>query len=258
MFRFTLLASGSEGNALVVQAGTTCLLIDSGLSAKRLAEALARVGLEPTQLAAILVTHEHDDHIGGVVRAANRWRLPVYGTWGTLKSVAPWPETVDFRPLESLNAFPIGELEVQPFAVPHDAREPVQYTFSYRQQKLGLLTDTGHITPHIRHHLDGCNALILETNHDPELLRQSRYPPHLIRRIAGDWGHLSNQQAAQLLADIDTSRLQHLIAAHLSQENNQAELAQSSLAAALECAPDWIVVASQQEGVPWRIIHPEN
>jgi phosphoribosyl 1,2-cyclic phosphodiesterase len=146
----------------------------------------------------------------------------------------------------------VGDLEVRPFTVPHDAREPVQYLFSDGAFRVGLLTDIGMPTPHVIELLSGCDGLVLECNHDARMLRDSDYPRWLRERIAGPLGHLENGAAAELLAALDRSRLKHLVAAHLSERNNQPELACAALAAAMNCTPDWIGVARQDEGFAWR------
>jgi phosphoribosyl 1,2-cyclic phosphodiesterase len=156
--------------------------------------------------------------------------------------------------IDSHTAFTLGALDIQPFPVPHDAREPVQYVFSSGCRRLGVLTDTGAITAHIVEVLRECDALVLECNHDPALLAASAYPAMLKKRISGRLGHLDNGTAASLLQQIDTRRLQHLVAAHLSQQNNRPNLAVSALASVLNCAEEWICVADQENGFGWRKI----
>lgn len=251
--RFASLGSGSQGNALIVDAGETRVMVDCGFSTKMATARLARLGAAPDDLAAILVTHEHGDHVGGVFALARRHRLPVYLTHGThaaaSRGVASLPEC---RVIDGHTPFAIEDLEVTPFPVPHDAREPVQYAFGDGLHRLGVLTDTGSITPHIVDVLQACDALVLECNHDHAMLAASRYPSALKQRIAGRFGHLENQQAATLLRRIDAGRLQHLVAAHLSQENNRPELAVRALASALDCGDEWIGVADQDGGFGWR------
>lgn len=250
--RFALLGSGSQGNALLVEAGDTRLLLDCGFSTGETVRRLGRLGLTPEQLTGILVTHEHDDHVGGVARLARKFALPVWVTPGTLRGLDGLFDGLEVHRIEGYASLCIGAIEVQPFPVPHDAREPAQFVFSDGASRLGVLTDTGCATPHIRRALDGCNALVLETNHDTDLLARSAYPQALRERIAGRFGHLDNTQAAQLVADLDCARLQHMVAAHLSQNNNRPDLARAALAAALGCAPDWIGVAEQELGLDWR------
>ncbi|WP_374338477.1 MBL fold metallo-hydrolase [Leeia sp.] len=256
--RFAALASGSEGNALLVQHGSTLLMMDCGLPLREVKRGLHRLGLEPAQLSAILVTHEHGDHIGGVPALASAFNLPVFASHGTLSSAqAPFTRLPRLMPFDSHDPTPlvIGDLEICPIRVPHDTREPVQYRFDNGQHRLGVLTDLGSLTPHVVHCLTGVDALVLECNYEPDLLARGRYPARLQQRIRGPLGHLANQQAAELLTQLDCSRLQHLLAAHLSNENNRPELAQQALATALGCTPDWIGVARQRTGFDWRELH---
>jgi len=251
--RFASLGSGSRGNALLVAAGDTKVLLDCGFAVRTTAEKLERLGVLPGEIAGLLVTHEHSDHISGVFKFARRYSIPVFLTHGTHvaapRGTIPLPEC---RLIDSHKPFVLGDLEIHPFPVPHDAREPVQYAFSNGKHRLGVLTDTGSITPHIIDVLRACDALVLECNHDPALLAASNYPAQLKRRIAGRLGHLTNEGAAAFLRQIDTSRLQHVVAAHLSEQNNRRELAISALASALGCAHQWIGVASQDSGFGWR------
>jgi phosphoribosyl 1,2-cyclic phosphodiesterase len=156
------------------------------------------------------------------------------------------------RGFDSHDAFAIDAVQIRPFPVPHDAREPVQFVCSDGRWRLGVLTDLGVSTGHVEACLSGCDALVLECNHDLDLLAGGDYPYPLKQRIAGKYGHLDNAAAAALLARLDTSRLQHLFAAHLSAQNNRRELAGAALAGALNCAPDWVGIADQQEGFDWR------
>jgi phosphoribosyl 1,2-cyclic phosphodiesterase len=251
--RFSSLGSGSRGNSLIVDAGDTKLLLDCGFSARATTEKLGRLGVSPDDISGLLVTHEHSDHIAGVFRFAGRFGIPVYLTHGTLSAAprgkSPLPEC---RLIDSHAPFSIGSIEILPFPVPHDAREPVQYVFSDGMHRLGVLTDTGSITQHIADVLRVCDALVLECNHDPDLLAASDYPLLLKRRISGNFGHLNNTQSVSLLQQIDTQHLQHIVAAHLSEQNNRPELVVSVLASALNCAEDWIGVACQESGFSWR------
>lgn len=250
--RFALLGSGSEGNALVVQVGSTTLLMDCGFSVSESITRLARLGLQAEQLDGILVTHEHGDHIAGVARLARKFDLPVWMTHGTLRFQQAAFEGVVITEINPHLTFPIGSIEVSPFLVPHDAGEPVQYVFGDGARKLGVLTDTGHATPHIEATLYGCDALVLECNHDETMLRNGRYPASLKQRVGGRFGHLSNDQAATLLSRLDVRGLQHIVAAHLSQQNNAPNLAVAALSGVLGCAADWVAVADQQMGLDWR------
>jgi phosphoribosyl 1,2-cyclic phosphodiesterase len=253
--RFASLGSGSQGNALVVEAGRTRLMLDCGFGIAESAMRLGRLGLDPRDLSAILVTHEHDDHIGGVARLARKYELPVYLSYGTLTALDGERAAVaEITIIDSHTPFAIGDIEVRPYPVPHDAREPAQFVFSDGNATLGVLTDAGAATPHILTMLSGLGALVLECNHDSEMLENGNYPTSLKRRIASRFGHLANDAAAQLLASLDCSRLQHLIAAHLSQQNNTPALARAAIVDAIGCAPEWVGVATQDDGFAWREI----
>lgn len=252
--RFASLGSGSRGNALVVESGRTRLLIDCGFSVKTAVARLARLDIAPESLDAILVTHEHSDHLGGVAKFAGRFGVPVCLTYGTFLEVPEPDEAIAWRLIDSHAAFAVGDIEIRPFPVPHDAREPVQFVLADGQFHLGVLTDTGSPTPHIVDMLKDCDALVLECNHDAELLQRSAYPASVKRRIAGNRGHLENAQAAELLAKIGARRLQHVVAAHLSEQNNLPELAAQALSAAMGCSPEWIGVAGQEAGFDWRAL----
>ena len=251
--RFASLGSGSEGNGLVVDSGGTRILIDCGFGVRDTKKRLARLGLAPSSLDAILVTHEHADHIGGVPAFAAKYRIPVWATFGTLAVVSERFEGMErVYGFDSHERFVIGALEIQPVTVPHDAREPVQYVIGDGARRLGVLTDIGMSTAHVESCLSGCDALVLECNHDLGMLANGDYPHSLKQRIASRFGHLHNEAAAGLLARIDTSRLVHIIAAHLSRENNTPALASVALATALNCASAWIGIANQFTGFDWR------
>ncbi|MEQ1742964.1 MAG: MBL fold metallo-hydrolase [Candidatus Nitrotoga sp.] len=253
--RFASLGSGSEGNALVVQAGKTFVLLDCGFPLTDTCMRLARLGLAPDCLNGIVVTHEHGDHIAGVARLAHKYSIPVWLTHGTFRAKFKFlGNTPKLTKIDSHHPFAIDGLLVQPFPVPHDAAEPVQYAFSDGAKRLGVLTDIGCSTPHIEATLSGCDALVLECNHDATLLANSDYPLSLKQRVGGRFGHLNNADAAALLARLDCSRLQHIVAAHLSRKNNTHELAVHALSTALNCNPEWVEVATQDEGLAWREI----
>ena len=249
--RFASLGSGSGGNALVVEAGRTRILLDCGFGFSETALRLQRIGCAAGDIHAIVVTHEHDDHIGGVARFAARLEIPVYLTAGTLSAVASKFEQVQCRCFDPHTSFEIRELRVDPFPVPHDAREPAQMVFDDGRHRFGVLTDVGVSTPHIRTMLSGCSALMLECNHDAALLRDGPYPPSLKARIRSRFGHMRNEDAAELLAALDKAKLRHVVAAHLSETNNTPALARSALAAALGAQPDDVLVATQDEGTGW-------
>ncbi|MBX3666352.1 MAG: MBL fold metallo-hydrolase [Burkholderiales bacterium] len=253
--RFASLGSGSEGNALVVEAGNSRILLDCGFSAAETVRRLGRLGLEPGAIDAVLVTHEHDDHVGGADRFARRFGIPVYLSHGTRVAAARGGDAFATATIiDGHSPFAVGDLEIFPYPVPHDAREPTQFVFGDGARRLGVLTDAGSSTPHIEQMLSGLDALVIECNHDRELLLGGNYPERLKQRIAGRYGHLDNGQAAGIVAGIEKKSLQHVVAAHLSQRNNRPELARAALSAALGCAAKWIGVATQSEGLDWRMI----
>jgi phosphoribosyl 1,2-cyclic phosphodiesterase len=238
--RFSSLGSGSRGNGTLIEQGDTCVLVDCGFSAREAEKRLARLGKSAEDLTAILVTHEHSDHINGVGVLARKYSLPVWATSGTLyknsqsareKVTDRLGDGVDVHTVCSHTSFSVGDIEIQPFPVPHDAREPCQFVFGNGDKRIGLLTDVGSYTPHIEEQLSVCDALILECN---------------------DLGHLSNVQAADILNRLDTSKLNCLVAAHLSEKHNEPSLAQQSLADVLGCELDWVLVADQYAGLDWQ------
>lgn len=249
--RFAYLGSGSRGNALVVEAGRTRVLLDCGLPLVEVDARLARLGLEASDLTAIVVTHEHGDHIGGVAKLARRNQLPVWLTAGTRAAWKSAPEEW-LRTLTPHRHLTIGDLDVMPYPVPHDAREPCQYVFGHAGRRVGVLTDAGSVTPYMREVLTGIDALLLEFNHDRAMLMNGPYPSFLKQRVAGSKGHLSNTQAAELLGSLDVSRLQHLVLTHLSETNNTPEHALAAASEVLGAQPDWLVCAHQDAGLDWR------
>lgn len=255
MLRFRNLGSGSSGNATVVESHcgnrVTRLLVDCGFGLKHLDARLAHAGLSAGHIDAVFITHEHGDHVGCVEKLVQRERIPVWMSHGTHVALgSPHLNGLvqiarDSEPVE------VQDLQLRPFTVPHDAREPLQLTCSDGAVRLGLLTDLGHATAHVVDHLRDCHALLLECNHDPDLLAASRYPPFLKQRVGGRYGHLSNQAGADLARELHHPGLKHLVAAHLSERNNRPDLARACLAQALDCAQSDITVADATHGTPW-------
>ena len=253
--RFASLGSGSGGNALLVESDGTLILLDCGFGLAEVCARLAAAGVAPGDIDGIIVTHEHEDHGGGVAKLASRFDITVYLTRGTLSGLGAEGRSISRRVLiDPYTTFAIDGIEVRPFPVPHDAREPVQFVVSNGAARLGVLTDTGQPTPHIAQVLSGVDALVLECNHDVDMLMSGPYPARLKSRVGGRLGHLANAAAAELVRAMDCSRLQHVVAAHLSQTNNTPELARAALADGLGCETEWIGVATQDEGFAWRQI----
>jgi phosphoribosyl 1,2-cyclic phosphodiesterase len=259
LLRFASLASGSQGNCLVAEAremaGATRVLIDCGLNLRDTERRLARIGLEPRDIDAILVTHEHGDHAGCVADFAAAHNVLIVLTYGTLRALrveGKLHDGIRTQLVRGEQKFAVGGFEVSPFTVPHDAAEPVQYVVSDGAAKLGVLTDIGISTRHVEQMLSGLDALVLECNYDRDMLWNGGYPRWLKERIAGPFGHLDNQHSARLLGALDRTRLKHVIGAHLSQQNNRPEIARNALAAAMGCSADWISLATQDDGFDWR------
>jgi phosphoribosyl 1,2-cyclic phosphodiesterase len=256
VLRFKSLGSGSTGNATLVEVTgqrPVRLLVDCGLGLKQLSVRLAQAGLADDDIDALFITHEHSDHIGCARQFARRYRVPVWMSRGTHEGMG----SPDFDGLLNTardgEAIDLGDLQIMPFTVPHDAREPLHLTCTDGAKKLGLLTDLGHATAHLLAHLARCDALLLECNHDSELLAQSSYPPFLKRRVGGMYGHLSNTAAGAIARSVLHGGLKHLVAAHLSGQNNRPELARQAMSDALGSATE-IVIADAGTGTHWLAI----
>ena len=227
-------------------------MMDCGFGVGETRERLARVGLRPSDLAGIVVTHEHNDHLGGVASFALRHAIRIYLTRGTSQWLPADFPAVLVRLIDPHTPFAIDDVLIEPFPVPHDAREPVQFVFSDGNARLGVVTDLGCSTHHVEQKLSHCHALIVECNHDLDMLMGGSYPIGLKHRIAGRFGHLDNRTAAAMVRNLERPHLRHLIAAHLSEQNNKPQLAVSALAEAVGCEESWIGVANQRDGFDWR------
>ena len=245
--RFTSIGSGSRGNGtLICHGGEGSILLDCGFSARDTLGRMAERGVGVSDLAGILVTHEHSDHIKGVAR------LAVYTTWGTYcGGLQGQLDEALLHCIEPDACFMLAGLSVQAVPVPHDAREPCQFVVSSADAKLGVLSDCGSITRTMLEHYRQCDALMLECNHDLRMLAEGPYPPQLKRRVAGAKGHLSNEQALEFLNQVGHTGLQHVVVTHISQKNNLPELALSALAGSRYCNPVSLKVAHQQTGLDW-------
>ena len=251
--RFASLGSGSRGNATLVEHKGTCLLVDCGFSLRETQRRLEAVAKCAEDIQAIIITHEHADHINGVGALSRKFGISVYATRGTFYNA----KLEDVHEKVFINphlGFSINDLHVQPFPVPHDANEPCQLVIGDGDKRLGMLTDTGSSTKCIEEALYGCDALLLECNHELAWLEAGDYPRVLKERVGGAYGHLNNAQAAQLLKAVASPRLQHIAAAHLSEKHNTPQRVRRHLSAALDCEADWIAIADQAHGLDWRCI----
>ncbi len=250
--RLASLGSGSRGNATLLATDSTCLLVDCGFTLKDCRSRLARAGVDAATLDALLITHEHADHARGAARAARAFDIPVYGTRGTLTALTDLnPELA--RPITADIAFTIGDIRVLPVSVPHDAREPVQYVFESGPARLGVLTDIGHVTPHVIDAYSGCHGLFVESNHDLDMLWGGGYPRRLKRRIAGNFGHLANVQAASLIRHVLHDGLAHLVVGHVSERNNHHRHIEAAFAE-LRAELATFSIANQATGTEWMVI----
>lgn len=249
--KFSVLSSGSAGNATLVSTDNAAVLVDCGVSLKSLKQRAESISFDLTDLSAVIVTHEHNDHAGNVAALARRYDIPVYLTHGTALGCGMWEENkvevIEFSPHRD---FSINDLIIKPTPVPHDAREPCQFVIEdSKHNRLGILTDIGSVTPHVESHFQHCHALILEFNHDVELLQNCAYPESLKARVGGRYGHFSNDQAKALLEKIAHPALDILVAAHLSENSNTPGHVQ----AILQDAPidaSW-KIAEQHQALPW-------
>jgi phosphoribosyl 1,2-cyclic phosphodiesterase len=242
--RVTILGSGSEGNALLLESGATCVLIDAGLSYRKLVQRFASIGRNiPSKVAAIIITHSHGDHAAHASTYASRFGCPIRASEATLKSIRMRP-TVASEAFAVGRRIGIGEISIESYAIPHDAPQ-VALRFENEQTSVGLVTDLGHVPKGLDRFVEGCETLLLESNHDPDMLAEGPYPDVLKRRVGGSLGHLSNGQAADLLADLPYAP-RRVVLMHLSKTNNSVPLARSSAEAALGHQGTKLLVAHQQ------------
>ena len=230
--RFTVLASGSTGNAFYIGTDKEKILVDAGLSGKQIDRLLAESSIDPNELTKILVTHEHSDHIKGLGIIARKYNLPIYAnekTWkameGSIGKIS-LDQKFTFN-MEEIKTF--GDLDVESFGVSHDAAEPMFYTFHHQRKKVALVTDLGYVSERIKKTVENADALIFEANHDVSMLQMGRYPWSVKRRILGDTGHVSNEDCALALQDIIGDNTKRIYLAHLSKDNNMKELARMSV-----------------------------
>ena len=254
MLRFASLGSGSKGNATLIESGPndkdTRILLDCGFSVVETESRLAKLGRSAESLNAIVITHEHSDHVIGAGRLSRKYQLPVWLTVGT-SLVCKDSNFFATHYINSHSDFEIGDIFLHPFPVPHDAREPCQFVFSDGNSRLGIVTDLGCYTPHIISHLNKLDALLLECNYDERMLLNGSYPRTLKQRVSGAAGHLDNVQATELLKKLHLPKLKHIIGMHVSEKNNLPEYALAALCAGLGCSADEVSLATQSSGFDW-------
>jgi len=237
------LASGSKGNSLFVSWKNNSILIDAGLSGIEIERRLESKSLSPESLTAIIVTHEHSDHIRGVGILSRRYNIPVYINKNTYERASSLGKLAGLQFFECGNRFKIDNMEISPFTISHDAVDPAGFTLEYKAKKIGIATDLGIATNLVKEHLKKCSFLYLEANHDPDMLINGPYPWHLKQRIKGRQGHLSNMDSKELLRQLNNKNLKHVTLAHLSEENNTPEKAYNAAKAALNSSDVTIEVA---------------
>jgi phosphoribosyl 1,2-cyclic phosphodiesterase len=232
--RLIPLGSGSRGNATYVEFGATRLLVDAGLSARQLSQRLQALGLSPSSLDAILLSHEHEDHSRGAERFSKKYGVPLVCPLETLEAMdRSRSHFADHQPLRPAEPLVLGEVRIEPFAVPHDAVRPLGFVLHGEGLRVGIVTDLGHVTTLVRERIRGCNVVMIEFNHDDRMLQEGPYPWHLKQRVAGRLGHLSNREAADTLAEAADGSCRAVVLAHLSEKNNTPQLARGSALAAL-------------------------
>ena len=236
--KFCVLCSGSKGNATYIESGGTRILIDAGMSGVELQKRLAAIGVELPAVDAILVTHEHNDHVQSVGVLSRRGKIPVYANSATFSAAAKVTKKLfSYNEFETGGSFHFRNLEIHPFSISHDTEDPVGFRISDGSVSLGYCTDTGKVSRLMQHRLASCQALVLESNHDIEMLQNGKYPPYLKQRIRSGHGHLANVEAATLLQELAHEKLQHVVLAHLSEENNHPEIALQAAVEALHNNP---------------------
>ena len=227
MFQFCSLYSGSSGNCSFVQTNNTKILIDAGESAKKIGEALVSINVDPSSIDAILVTHEHSDHVKGLGIFSKKFQIPVYANLETWNAMPKQKEKVEEDKIHtfSFDKFNIGDIEIKPFSIPHDAANPCGFNFYHENKKMSIATDIGHMNKEIINHLTNSSFMLLEANYEPEILKCSSYPYILKERIKGPNGHLSNSDAGKTISYLVKHGLNNVMLGHLSKENNFPELA---------------------------------
>ena len=243
---FASLGSGSRGNGTLVFIGDSLFLVDCGFSLKQTEVRLARLGVSGGDIDGVLVSHEHADHINGVIPLSHKYKIPVYASYGTKKSLG---RSAEFTCFDGDKKFEIGGTTINPVSVPHDAREPTQFTFSHQDERIGVLSDIGYVTDHVLEQFQDCNLLLLEANHDRGVLSKSAYPARLKERISNDYGHLSNEQSLNALQKLAHKDL-GVVLGHVSEQNNSRSLLEDTFETMRSKLRE-LCYATQKEGFTW-------
>ena len=244
------LASGSKGNSIYISDGQTRLLVDAGLSAAEIQRRMSAIGLDPQDLDGLIVSHEHSDHVQGIGVLSRRYKLPVYLTRTTMQAAYRLGKLHAHHHFQCGEAFRVKTLEIRPFSISHDAKDPAGFTISRNGKQIGIATDLGKATAMVADHLRRCGIIVLEANHDLKMLENGPYPWHLKQRIRSRSGHLSNLESRDLLVQIQHSKLKYIVLAHLSETNNTADKALTEVSSAASLSNTRIVVADQHQPGP--------
>jgi phosphoribosyl 1,2-cyclic phosphodiesterase len=257
----SMLASGSRGNCAIVASACTKILVDAGISCRETFKRMKGLGEEPQSLSAILITHEHSDHVAGLATLAKRLRIPVFMTGATHQAwsramrnqTGERPQLDKFESFEAGHGFQVGDIAVRPFTIPHDAADPVGFTFRAEGIKVGVATDLGYLPVSVRDHLRGCDVLVMESNHDLEMLRVGPYPWSVKQRVMSRVGHLSNGALADFFTNDYDNSATFVVLAHLSEQNNHPGIArreaEKALAARGGLFQNRVVLATQTEAL---------
>jgi|TARA_B100000959_G_scaffold243648_1_gene267078 phosphoribosyl 1,2-cyclic phosphodiesterase len=247
IFKFSVLSSGSRGNCIYLESDVAKIIIDSGLSVRELKRRLMTIGRTPEELDAVFLTHEHSDHIGGVGPLVRKHGIPLYATEGTVRAGEKLGNIPGFSTIRAGETVRIDGLEIEPYATSHDARESVAYVVRCQNRKLGHATDMGRVTHEVREKLKNSHVLLVESNHDVEMLDVGPYPWPVKQRIKGELGHLSNEACGELLAAVSHEHLERVLLMHLSQTNNHSEIARITALQALGSSTPHLELAQQDQ-----------
>ena len=255
--QFCSLGSGSQGNSFLVRYENCCVLIDCGFGLAETEKRLVRHQINPNDISAILLTHEHEDHVRGAFSLSNKYKLPIYLTNGTYRMCEKRNKSsfnIDFKFIVNEKIFYINNLSITPITVPHDAREPVQFKFVTKESNFAIITDLGFGSKYLLKSISNLNSIVIECNHVDNLLNESDYPESLKNRIGCKYGHLNNKEAARILQSIKKNNLNFIGAAHLSEKNNNPNLVKRDLSFAVSKDESFIKIINQDDGLNWTTV----